>query len=119
MPSARVECEIIVPDGVQIGEYANAFRVLPEVNADCILDFLNYSAHAEQARVVSRVRIRKDFIEAVRARLSEFLLEFPDSPPVTPTGAQPLVVSGGLVTMPNGDVVVFGVPGKPSEDEEN
>lgn len=118
MPSTRVECEVIVPDGVQIGEYANAFRVLPEVNADCILDFLNYSAHAGQARVVSRVRIRKDFIEAVRARLCEFLQEFPE-PPQQPISGAPLLVSGGLVTMPNGDVVVFGVPGKGSGDEEN
>lgn len=123
MSSTRVQCEVLIPEGVQIGEYANAFRVLPEVNLDCILDFLNYSANAGQARVVSRVRIRRDFIEAVQSRLREFLVEFPDVvPPTEPLLAgvsveNPLVVSGGLVRMPNGDVVVFGVPVKDSDKE--
>lgn len=124
MSSTRVQCDVIIPEGVQIGEYANAFRVLPEVNSDCILDFLHYSANAGQARVVSRVRVRRDFIEAVQSRLREFLVEFPEVPVVVPPdpvltgGVAPLVVTGGVVTMPNGDVVVFGVPGKDS-DEEN
>lgn len=125
MSSTRVQCDVVIPEGVQIGEYANAFRVLPEVNSDCILDFLHYSANAGQARVVSRVRVRRDFIEAVQSRLREFLVEFPDvpavqvpSPVLTGDVDTPLVVTGGVVTMPNGDVVVFGVPGKDS-DEEN
>lgn len=109
MSSTRVECEIIVPEGTQIGEYANAFRVLPEVNGDCILDFLNYSTNAGQARVVSRVRVRRDFIESVQERLREFFVEFPEAP-TSPQDDEPvsLVVTGSMVTMPNGDVVVFG-----------
>lgn len=125
MSSTRVECEIIVPDGVQIGEYANAFRVLPEVNEDCILDFLNYSVNAGQARVVTRVRVRRDFIGAVQDRLREFLVEFPDgtslAPPVPEqVSVDALVVTGSVITMPNGDVVVFGLPGQVRESgEEN
>jgi len=61
---------------VRFGAFANAFRVVDEVGPDCFLDFLVYSAAEGAATVVARVRVRRDFLGAIRERLGEAMLEF-------------------------------------------
>jgi hypothetical protein len=75
--STRVKVE---PD-VKFGEFANAFRVVEEIGEDCFLDFMVYSAQEEEAVVVSRVRVRRDFLAAIRDRLEEALINFDGSKP--------------------------------------
>ncbi len=62
----NVMCPVDVPDSY--GEYANAFRIMQDGN-DVVLDFCVYSEQDNKARLVSRVRVRPDFLEVVLARL--------------------------------------------------
>jgi len=78
--SRRVHCEVDVKEGVQYGVYANAFRVLDEGDGDAVLDFCLYSATESKAVVVSRVRVKRDFLGSVRDRLSESLGEITETP---------------------------------------
>ena len=76
-PNRRIECEVDFRGSPAIGEYANAFRVVPDAatDDDFFLDFLVYSDEDSKAYLVSRVRIRKDFLGAIQARLGEALEE--------------------------------------------
>lgn len=64
---------------MKCGEFANAFRVVDEVGPDCFLDFLIYLGQEHEAHVVSRVRIRKEFLSIVRGLLDEAELQFSES----------------------------------------
>ncbi len=66
----RVDVPVDLPRGMETGAYANAFRVIPDTGDTFFLDFLAYSAGDQRARVVSRVRVHKTFLEAIRNRLS-------------------------------------------------
>ena len=48
----------------KIGLYSNAFRIKddPDTPSDCFLDFLITSPTEEKAFVISRVRVRKEFL---------------------------------------------------------
>lgn len=72
--------EVEVPVEQATGTYANAFRVVEEAGPDCFLDFLVYSANEQRAKVVSRVRIRRAFLESLRDTLAEAYVEFQDEP---------------------------------------
>lgn len=76
-PNRRIECEVDFKGHPTVGEYANAFRVLPDVatDDDFFLDFLIYSEDEKKAFLVSRVRVRKDFLPAIQVRLGEALQE--------------------------------------------
>ena len=63
----NVMCPVDVPDSY--GEYANAFRIMQDGN-DVVLDFCVYSEQENTARLVSRVRVRPDFLEVVLDRLT-------------------------------------------------
>lgn len=67
----------------RLGDFANAFRVLDAEGPDCLLEFLVYSALENQASVVSRIRVRRDFLPVVRDQLDKTLTEIfeTDSPP--------------------------------------
>lgn len=71
--------KVKVEPEVKFGEFANAFRVVEEIGEDCFLDFMVYSAQAEEAVVVSRVRVRRDFLAAIRDRLGEAVVGFDSS----------------------------------------
>jgi hypothetical protein len=68
--------KVIVEETVRFGTFANAFRVVEEAGPDCYLDFMVYSASEQQATVVARVRVRRDFIPAIRDNLGTALTEF-------------------------------------------
>jgi len=57
------------------GHFANAFRVLEGDGEGCLLDFLVYSASANKASVVSRIRVRREFLPSIRDSLSMALTE--------------------------------------------
>lgn len=70
----RPECQIIVESPeVQLGTFANAFRVLAAAGDSCVLDFIVYSAHEGQAAVQTRVRVRRQFLAQIRTALEEAL----------------------------------------------
>jgi hypothetical protein len=82
MSDSERSTRVKVEPNVKFGEFANAFRVVEEIGEDCFLDFMIYSAQEEEAVVVSRVRIRRDFLAAIRDRLEEALVKF-DGPEPT------------------------------------
>ena len=64
---------------MKFGLFANAFRIVNEVGPDCFLDFMVYSADAHEATVVSRVRVRREFLPSIRSSLSSAMEEFPET----------------------------------------
>jgi len=70
------DTKVKVQPEVKFGEFANAFRVVEEAGDDCFLDFLVYSEQEQEATVVSRVRIRRDFLSAICDRLGEAMVKF-------------------------------------------
>ena len=77
----RVECVVVfASEGLQLGEYANAFRVVADSSAEVLLDFCVYSAATNVAKVVSRVRVQRAFLGFIDARLREALHEFAVEP---------------------------------------
>jgi len=71
-----VQREIVVPDRLKVGAFANAFRVVEEAGPDCFLDFLAYSAQEERLEVVSRVRVRRELLPEFRELLEEVESDF-------------------------------------------
>lgn len=66
------------PNTNPFGEYANAFRVVDDTGTDCLLDFIIFSKQdPENAQVVSRVRVRREFLPSIMATLSEVVTDFP------------------------------------------
>jgi hypothetical protein len=78
--------KVKVEPEVKFGEFANAFRVVEEIGEDCFLDFMVYSAQEGEAIVVARVRIRRDFISAIRERLGEAMVKFDGLELIEPAG---------------------------------
>lgn len=78
--------KVNVEEDLKFGEFANAFRVIEEVGPDCFLDFMVYSADAQEATVVSRIRVRREFLDSIRKTLSQAMEEFPGED--SPTGAE-------------------------------
>lgn len=69
--------KVNVAEGVKFGQFANAFRVIEEIGPDCFLDFMVYSAEAKEATVVSRIRVRREFLGSIRTTLKKAMQEFP------------------------------------------
>lgn len=64
----NVVCPVDVADSY--GEYANAFRIMQDGN-DVVLDFCVYSQQDNKARLVSRLRIRPEFLGVILSRLTD------------------------------------------------
>ena len=64
MSFKNVDCPIDPPNGDPFGEFSNALRIT-EDGGQIILDFCVYSESENRARVVSRVRVGKDFIPII------------------------------------------------------
>ncbi len=73
MPTHRVDCEVEVDPALAFGVFANAFRVVETNEADCLLEFLVYSATEQRAKVVDKVPVRKSFLPVIRDRISTCL----------------------------------------------
>ena len=66
----QVTCEVTIPVDVPgVGKYANAFRILQDTGDEMLLDFVVYSAATDSAVLVSRIRITKNLIPAILARV--------------------------------------------------
>lgn len=77
--------KVHVEEGVKFGTFANAFRVIDEVGPDCFLDFMIYSSDLQEATVVSRVRVRREFLPSIRTTLSTAMKELlPESSEESP-----------------------------------
>ena len=63
---------ILVDPELDLGEYANAFRVLDE-EGDCVLEFLVYSEISKKARVVRRIVVNPNMLPAIRDQLTKVL----------------------------------------------
>ena len=56
---------------IAIAPKANAFRVLDDGNGlTCFLDFLDYDPVKDKALVVSRIKISRGFLPAIRDKLN-------------------------------------------------
>jgi len=86
-----------VGDDVKFGLFANAFRVVEEIGPDCFLDFILYSATEKEATVVSRVRVRREFVPSIRETLSDAMKEFPAGDGNSGLGAPVLRKNGKTV----------------------
>lgn len=71
--------KVRVEEDLKFGLFANAFRIVNEVGPDCFLDFMVYSSDAHEATVVSRVRVRREFLPSIRRSLSSAMEEFPET----------------------------------------
>ncbi len=68
--------ELLVHPDHQFGTFANAVRVVEEVGPDCFLDFIVYSGQERKGVVVSRLRVRKEFLPAIQSTLDQAIKEF-------------------------------------------
>ena len=89
--------KVNVTEDVKFGEFANAFRVVEEVGPDCFLDFMIYSAAEREATVVSRVRVRREFLPSIRETLSDAMEEFQPESVKEPSQVTPLRKNGETV----------------------
>jgi len=71
----RIGCKVEVPVRQQCGSFADAFRVSPLGDKECVLDFMSLSQCRTQASVVARIRVEKKFLTSIRDRLESTLLE--------------------------------------------
>jgi len=85
------------------GEFANAIRVVADSDLECFVDFCVYNAQENKALVVSRVRVRRDFIEIIINSLK----------PLVPVAPQ-FTVQDNLLTTPEGQLILMKV----SDDEQ-
>jgi len=69
--------QVEVEASMQHGSFANAFRVVKEVGPD----FIIFTEDCQAARVVSRVRVRREFLPTIRKTLSDALMELEGVPP--------------------------------------
>ena len=70
----RVDCPVSIPPGKELGEFANAFRILQDAGSEWFLDFVIYSGREKVATVVARVRVQEGMLSAIRDRLNASLL---------------------------------------------
>jgi hypothetical protein len=60
-------------EDLRVGAFANAFRLTPDTDGECFLDFCVYSPSEDCACIVARVRVRNDFVPVIVDRLAEGL----------------------------------------------
>lgn len=71
--------KIHISPSMEHGVFANAFKI-QEQGKDCFLDFMLYSTKDQEAFVVARVRIRKEFLPSIKDILSQAIFMFQDDP---------------------------------------
>lgn len=86
--------KVNIREDIKFGQFANAFRVVEEVGPDCFLDFMVYSADVKEATVVSRVRVRREFLPNIRSTLSAAMAEFPGAEGEEAVSGAPLSKNG-------------------------
>ena len=106
--SPTINSQIDLPDGQEFGVFANAFRVLRDINGDYLLDFCMFSAEKRHARVVARVRIRGDFLVAIGQRLIATARAFLQGK-AAPKQGELFLMEDGLMKNPKGQVILMKV----------
>jgi len=100
--------DIMIPEELSFPEFANAFRIVGEPGGDCILEFIVYVVQTKKAKVVSRVRIRNEFLVNMRDTINRVL----------PTQHQtPMVHPGGQLVTPDGHGITVFHPGGVGGDD--
>ena len=89
MSTQQVQCDVTVPKNRKFGQFANAFRILPDTGHEYLLDFLVFSKQEKEAVVIARVRVNGHLLGMIRDTLSHVLTELGNTknPP-----EQPLVI---------------------------
>ena len=104
-----VNCPVTFGKGSsELGVFVNSFRIQPESDSECFLDFCLYSARENRAEVLVRLRISVSFLPIIHARLQAELqnLTRVERPP-TPEEGKDLRVEDGVVRTPDGRIVFF------------
>jgi len=70
--TTETKCDVILPEELTAGVFANAIRVFPDGDL-WVLDFCVYSPASLKAQVVSRVRVKSEFVAGIRERLDRHL----------------------------------------------
>lgn len=78
------QCKVNITDQHRMGTFANAFRILPDTGDEVLIDFLVFSKQENQAEVVARIRVHKNFLLTIRNRIGVALGVNPEI--VMPTG---------------------------------
>jgi hypothetical protein len=76
----NVECLVDEPSEV-FGQFSNAIRLTAD-GAEVLLDFCLYSTASNRARVVSRVRVHRDFLPTIQSKIGEAVAPLDGDPPV-------------------------------------
>jgi len=71
----RVLCPVEDRTQEQPALEVNAFRILPEIGDSFFLDFIHYCPATRSGVVVERLRMHREGLEAVRARLVTDVVE--------------------------------------------
>lgn len=100
-----VNCDVEFNEVERFGAFANAFRIIPDVGDDVFLDFCVYSASDNRAKVVSRLRVSRDFLPLMIDRLREGMIEFGS------VKTKKIVPVDGLILDENGDLVMLAIEG--------
>lgn len=66
------ECQVDVAEAHQLGEFANAVRVMQD-GSELLLDLLVYSSTEHRATVVGRFRVTPSLLVAIRDRIEASL----------------------------------------------
>lgn len=80
------ECHIVVPSEEKIGKFVNAFRVLQDTGDELLLDFCVYSQQEQEANVIVRLRIHRDFLPLIRNHLDKAAQQSEIAPVVAKEG---------------------------------
>ena len=88
----RIECPVVVPPNLAVGEYANAFRIVHDSGTEWFLDFLVFSESENTAKVVSRTRVQEAFLGAVQLRLNATMLCITEERAKATTGTAKVVI---------------------------
>jgi hypothetical protein len=98
-----VDCDVTVPANIQFGNYANAFRILPDSGTECFLDFCVYSAENNVAKVVSRIRVHISFLNVVLERLTSTLTHLGQK-----DVAPQFIMTNGVLRNVENEIVLLG-----------
>ena len=71
--TSETKCDVILPDELTAGVFANAIRVFPDGNDLWVMDFCVYSPTSLKAQVVCRVRVKSEFMAGIQERLGRHL----------------------------------------------
>jgi len=76
----NVNCEVVGPED-PFGTFSNAIRLSAD-GGEVLIDFCQYSEADNRARVVSRVRVHRDFLATIQHKIGYAVAPQDGDPPV-------------------------------------